>query len=168
MAVLMTSFFKSNKLEMEKWSVAVYQPKGYRYPKVDWADIRLDGKWIRPREFLGEPDPAAAYFKFMVEMYRSRIDEAAEWLQDYYVHDVAFCCWCPHDRAARAQLEEFGSFICHTGPLAAFLRDDCGVEVVLDKARELMYNGVRKVDSFVHSPSCGRRDPHGPEGCAVD
>jgi len=166
--ILMTSFFDSNKLDMEKWSVAVYQPSGYDYPKVDWADIRVQGQWIRPRLFLSDPDPAAAYWRFMTTMYESRIREAHEWLQDYYTHDLAMCCWCPHDRAARRQLEEFGSFICHTGPLAAFLRDKCGVEVALDKHRERMYNGVRKVDSFVHSPSCGRRDPHGPEGCAVD
>jgi len=32
------------------------------------------------------------------------------------------------------------------------------------------YRGLlfRPAEAFDHAPSCGRRDDHGPEGCAVD
>jgi len=166
--IFITSFFDSKEAPVDElWSAAVYQPKGYRFPKAAWADIRDDsGSWIRPRNFLSSSDPAAAYYERMVAHFGSRAAAIHEW---YEACDgvPGLCCWCPYDRAARRQLEEFGTFICHTGPIATVL-EDLGYEVVLDKARERMYNGVRKVDSFVHSPSCGRRDPHGPEGCAVD
>jgi len=137
--IFITSFFVSKEAEVDElWSAAVYQPKGYNFPKAAWADIRdSSGAWIRPRNFLDSSDPAAAYFERMYEHFMARSFDIAEW---YSACDgvPGLCCWCPYDKAARRQLAEFGSFICHTGPIAAVLTD-LGYEVVLDKARDNMY-----------------------------
>lgn len=121
----------------------MYQPRGYTYPKVAWTDIRQNGKWVRPRNFLDSPDPAKAYYEAMLEMYRSRMPEAKWWLSCISGRDIALCCWCPHDRAAKRQLEEFGTFICHTGPLGTFL-EELGVDVEYDHLRDRMYRLERE------------------------
>lgn len=142
--IYLTSFFKTKELPMdvEVWSAAVYQPKGYTFPKADWTDIRDQyGKWIRPREFLDEADPAAAYFAAMCDHYLARVDAAEEWLADLN-GDAALVCWCPYDRAAKRQLAEFGSFICHTSPLGTFLSETMGEDVVYDEDRQKMYGVV--------------------------
>lgn len=142
MAVYLTSFFKIKELPegVEPFSAAVYQPKGYNLEKPMWTDIRQDGKWTRPRNFLEEDDPAEAYFEAMLKMYRSREVDARWWLQFVMAdkRDVALCCWCPYDRAARRQLEEFGTFICHTGPLGTFI-EELGYDVLYDEDRLKMY-----------------------------
>jgi hypothetical protein len=139
--IYLTSFFKSGELPegVVPWSAAVYQPKGYKYPKADWTDIRDEtGKWTRPREFLAATNPAEAYFEAMLDHYKSRQSSAEEWLWQNSHVDCALCCWCPYDRAAQRQLKEFGSFICHTGPVGEFLYS-LGAEVVYDEDRERMY-----------------------------
>lgn len=137
--ILLTSFFDSKEAEVDElWSAAVYQPKGYTFPKAAWADIRDErGNWIRPRNFLVDPDPAEAYFERMYEHFMARSHDIAEWYAERE-GVPALCCWCPYDRAARRQLEEFGSFICHTGPIAAVLFD-LGYDVAVDAARDKMY-----------------------------
>jgi len=52
-------------------------------------------------------------------------------------NDVALCCWCPYDKAAKRQLADYGSFICHSWPVESFLKE-LGVEVVRDADREQM------------------------------
>ena len=137
--IVLTSFFDSKEAEVDElWSAAVYQPKGYKFPKAGWADIRdEDGNWIRPRNFLDADDPAAAYYERMCEHFMARASEIHGWYAECS-GVPGLCCWCPYDKAARRQLAEFGTFICHTGPIATVL-DDLGYEVVLDKARENMY-----------------------------
>lgn len=132
----MTSFFASKKLDqgITPLSCAVYQPKGFKYPKVMWTDIRDDeGNWIRPRLFVNEENPLNAYWEAMRKHYLHRQDEALAWL-DSFRGPVALCCWCPYDRAAQRQLKEFGTFICHTGPLGEFL-EDLGAVVWYDEDR---------------------------------
>lgn len=143
MNVYMTSFFKVNDdntpEEFVPHSVAVYQPKGYTLPKIAWTDIRKDGKWIRPREFMDDPSPAEAYWSAILDHYDTREDEAWEWYETAPEY-LAMCCWCPSDRAAQRQLKEFGSFICHTGPLGEWLESRLGVHVSYDEDRmENMY-----------------------------
>jgi hypothetical protein len=140
--IYLTSFFKSDELpeDVQRWSAAVYQPRGYKFPKADWTDIRDEtGKWIRPREFLAARNPAEAYFDAMLAHYVRRIDAARSWLGELGLADAALCCWCPYDRAAKRQIEEFGSFICHTGPVGFFLENSLGVAVRYDDDRERMY-----------------------------
>jgi hypothetical protein len=145
--ILITSFFKAKEAGADEcWSAAVYQPKGYTFPKAAWADIRDErGNWIRPRNFLDAADPAMAYYQCMCEHFMARSSDIERWVEERE-GVPALCCWCPFDRAAKRQLEEFGSFICHTGPIATVL-EELGYEVGLDKDRENMYTMGRKGDS---------------------
>jgi hypothetical protein len=119
--IYLTSFAKSKHLPdtIERWSAAVYQPKGFSYPKAEWADIRDEtGDWIRPRRFVDEPSPRLAYRQALLDHYEARRDEAMAWLADK--NDVALLCWCPYERAAVRQMKDWGSFICHTSVLGEF------------------------------------------------
>lgn len=121
--VYLTSFQKSHALPpgVAPCSVAVYQPNGYVYPKIEWADIRHDGKhWVRPRDFIDQPQPLVQYRAALMSVYLQRLDVALEWASRLE-HDVAMCCWCPYDKAAQRQLGMFGSFVCHTAVLGEFI-----------------------------------------------
>jgi hypothetical protein len=136
--IFITSFFEITNLPegVKPWSAAVYQPKGYELPKAEWTDIRdKSGRWIRPREFIGTDNPPAAYREALYELYNSRMIPALQWYNKVRGTDVALCCWCPHDKAAQRQLEEFGSFICHTAVLGEWLHSTTGVPVWYDSAR---------------------------------
>lgn len=142
--VFLTSFFLSRGLpeEVARYSCAVYQPQGFDYPKVDWTDIRDDqGNWIRPRNFLSEPNPPAAYRQALMNLYDRRLAQAKYWALDVAAEgrDVALCCWCPYDRAAKRQLEQFGSYICHTAVLSEFIFTRLGLPVWEDGDRRQMY-----------------------------
>jgi hypothetical protein len=140
MQVYLSSFFKAKELPVgvEAWSAAVYQPKGMTFPKAGWADIREDktGAWIRPRVFEGYSNPPKAYRDYLIEQYRGRIEEFNIWRYSQE-GDAALLCWCPYDKAAKRQLDEWGSFICHTGVIAEFLIEQ-GVPVWLDSDRSKM------------------------------
>lgn len=137
--VYLVSFFQSHALPpgVIPMSAAVYQPRGYAYEKVAWTDIRRDGQWIRPRDFISFPYPLQAYRDALYGLYLGRRDEAVRW-RDETPHDVALCCWCPHDKAAKRQLEQFGSFVCHTAVLSEFIYRELGVAVWEDGERRHM------------------------------
>lgn len=125
MDVHFTSFQRSHGLTTPVLSVAMYQPKGYDYPRLDWALIgNPDGSdWIRPRQFIHHDDPLTAYKEALWARYESRISEAREWFA-YMESTYSSCtmlCWCPHDRAAQRQIGEHGSFVCHTDVLGDWI-----------------------------------------------
>lgn len=136
--IYLTSFFRSDELpdSVEKWSAAVYQPKGYDFPKAGWADIREDktGEWIRPRMFEGHPNPRTAYRDWLYQEYMGRKEEAMIWLYGLE-GDAALMCWCPRDKAAQRQLKDWGSFICHTAVIGEFLHKEFDVPVWYDSDR---------------------------------
>jgi hypothetical protein len=137
--VCFTSFQRSHALACPLYSVAVQWPRGYEHiPRVEWALI-LDsnGKWIRPREFLDQVEPLAAYRAALMAQYESRIFQAKLWL-DAQPDSFAMLCWCPYDRAAQRQLEEHGTFVCHTGVLAEFMERRLDCQVWLDGDRRRM------------------------------
>lgn len=132
-----TSFGRSKKLEIPKYSCAVYQPKGYNYPKIEWTDIRREGHWTRPRDFLTAYKPLDAYREALWALYSSREEAIHKWL--YGIKgEVALCCWCPFDRAAQRQLVEHGSFVCHTAVLGLVLEKKFHQIVTYDADREKM------------------------------
>jgi hypothetical protein len=140
MRCLITSFQRSHGLEAV-FSAAVYQPKGYNYPKAEWADIRRDGVWTRPRDFIGEPDPLAAYRNALLHLYGERHRHIEDWLEGVKLgwgDQFVLCCWCPYDRAAQRQLGEHGSFVCHTAVIGEVLERDHDVQVFYDSDRRLM------------------------------
>jgi rhodanese-related sulfurtransferase len=88
------------------------------------------------------------YHDHLLSLYRRRWQQAQEGGQvGYEVAEllpllskdasVAFCCWCPYDRAAQRQLKDYGSFVCHSWVVESFL-GAMGVEVVRDLDREKM------------------------------
>ena len=97
-----------------------------------------------PRNFLDTADPAKAYWNAMLAHYDTRLDAASEWAADA-PDRVALHCWCPFDRAAKRQMEQFGSFICHTGPLGEWIVTRLGVAVGYDEARSAHMYGVKEV-----------------------
>lgn len=129
--IYLTSFkrFHEGKVDMPGYSIAVYQPRWYpELPEVDLFDIRDDAGWVRPRLFEGQSTPLLRYHDRLVFMYRQRFNHDCEiGLSLYRDHfdqheDVALCCWCPYDKAAQRQLEEYGTFVCHSWPVETFLK----------------------------------------------
>lgn len=142
MNALMTSFFRSHGLPpgFVPFSAAVYQPKGYSYVKAPWTDIRdANGNWIRPRNFLSAPDPLAAYHRALLDLYATRTGAIQTFLHSCEVERISpvFCCWCPKDRAAQRQLQEHGTFVCHTAVVGEVL-EQFGVGVWYDDDRRRM------------------------------
>jgi hypothetical protein len=136
--VVLTSFKHYHETlseAMEGRSVAVYQPKWYPpLPKLDVFDIRQDGKWTRPRDFINDNQPLAAYEAALYGMYVERLTP----LYDLELPDpVALCCWCPYDRAAKRQLKEHGSFVCHTEVVGTVLKE-LNFQVLKDEDRARM------------------------------
>ena len=134
--IILTSFQKAKQLPQgtKVWSVAVYQPKGLNYPKLDFFDIRKDGRWIRPRNFLAFKEPLKAYRSVLYDHFAKRSEEIQEWFANN-PGPHALCCWCPYEKAAQRQLKEFGSFVCHTGVIFQVLQD-LGLPVTLDQDRQ--------------------------------
>lgn len=134
----LTSFFRTRELpaDLEVYSAAVYQPDGYSFPKAEWADIRKDGRWIRPANFIKAPNPPMAYHDALMELYASRHDMIKDWCDAH--PKAVLCCWCPRDRAAQRQLREFGSFICHTSVMGEYLAEVLHLPVWYDADRRTM------------------------------
>ena len=136
--IYITSFFKSHLVPkgVEKYSAAVYAPKGYEWmPKAQWTDIRnANGDWTRPRNFEKEENPLAAYRDALLSLYSDRYLQANAWLT-MLPGDAALCCWCPSDKAAQRQLQEWGSFICHTSVLGEYISSTFNMPVWYDADR---------------------------------
>ena len=138
MSVVLTSFKKSLDLGFGKpYSAAVYQPKGFNYPKLDIWDIRDDKEhWTRPRDFVDYEEPLREYRGKLLDLYGERFQAIRNWV-DGLDHTAVLCCWCPYDRAAQRQLKVFGTFVCHTAVMYEVLRG-FGVDVMLDDDRKKM------------------------------
>lgn len=122
------------------WSSAVYQPHWLpQLPKAEWMDIRPDrsGQWIRPREFMEQENPLDGYFQALAELYQSRMGEVEDWIAGLTTRFNVICCWCPYDKAAKRQLQEWGTFVCHTAAVGQFL-EELGFDVGIDEDRYKM------------------------------
>lgn len=138
------------------YSIAVYQPEWYPEVEVAKCFNILDdrGRWIRPRNFIpdghdGRPDRDLMnrYFRALLLNYESRAEEIQRWVQDHrHSQSVYLLCWCPHDRAAKRQISQYGSFVCHSAAVGYYLRQQ-GCDVVYDNDRRKMIKvgkGIRK------------------------
>lgn len=123
--IYLTSFRKSQELPdgIDKWSAAVYQPKGFTYPKADCFDIRAkSGLWVRPRLFIDKEQPLISYREVLLKLYKGRANRIIKWLGDTG-QDIALCCWCPYEKAAQRQIKEWGSYVCHLSVVGEYLAD---------------------------------------------
>jgi hypothetical protein len=136
--------------KMPAFSIAVYQPKWYwNLEPLRLFDIRDRGRWIRPRDFITEEASTAPdhelllrYHLKLYSMYTERWDRQPEYEQKAFLRrvqsqDEAWCCWCPYDKAAKRQLDTYGSFVCHSWVVETFLKT-LGVDVQRDEDRERM------------------------------
>ena len=140
------------------YSIAVYQPDWFpQLPKLNLFDIRDENKqWVRPRNFMpafefasgdldtdvGNPNAPnqellKRYHDTLVGIYEERWHRGDNTDILLREQDTALCCWCPYDKAAQRQLEDYGSFVCHSWPVETFLKG-LGVEVVRDADRGRM------------------------------
>jgi hypothetical protein len=118
-----------------KFSVAVYQPVGFAYPKLEWADIRdSSGRWIMPRNFIGYKEPLEHYVRHLWRLYQTRAADIYAWSKVARTGDV-LCCWCPYEQAAQRQIREHGSFVCHTSVVGLYLNHVMRMNIVYDDDR---------------------------------
>lgn len=113
--IVLTSFFEGAKLPHEKWSGARFAPQQMKdWPVADWAQPFYPdtGRTIYVSDFKD----IEAYFSFMVDLYQARWDKIQEWL-DSLKGNVVLACWCPYTKAAKAEIEKHGTFMCHLLPI---------------------------------------------------
>lgn len=148
MTIVLLSSFKQHDATYLKqgtaYSIAVYQPKWLpQLPVTRVFDIRdANGSWIRPRDFMPEGhDPTLPsdellkrYRDALLGLYVSRRKAIGEFLHDHEGHRLTLCCWCPYDKAAQRQLHDYGSFVCHSAVVQAYL-EVAGVTVLRDLDR---------------------------------
>lgn len=128
------------------YSIAVYQPNWYRPLQVTSVfDIRNEaGEWTRPRDFIPEGhDPTQpsdellrSYRNALMGLYLDRRDAISRLLSSTS-DDLTLCCWCPYDKAAKRQLHDYGSFVCHSAVVELYL-ELSGITVHRDPDRERM------------------------------
>jgi hypothetical protein len=149
MTIFLTSFkrYFDSKCAVPGYSIAVYQPRWYpKLPKIDMFDIRDEnGQWTLPRNFVifdefgeqknSDMDVLRDYHDTLVAMYHTRFKILGSIPE--ITKDAALCCWCPYEKAAKRQLEHYGTFVCHSMAVETFLKE-IGIEVVRDKDREKM------------------------------
>jgi len=127
--IYLTSFKRSRELpsEVVRYSAAVYQPKGYKMWEASCFKITdSDRKWIRPREFIDKKNPLISYRRALVNLYDGRVrkNKIEKFLDDCHGSDIALCCWCPYEKAAVRQLDQFGSFVCHLSVVGYWLKEN--------------------------------------------
>lgn len=120
-----------------RYSVAVYQPKGFDLPELDIFKItRPNGKWIMPRDFLNTSNPLRNYREALYNHYLKRKRFISKFLRTSLYSNLVLCCWCPHEKAAQRQMNEFGSFVCHTSVIYYYLaKEHPEIYVALDNDR---------------------------------
>lgn len=141
--VLLTSFRRwHQKPTGTAYSIAVYQPRWLpQLPETRIFDIRTEaGRWTRPRDFVpaendhhADPELLGHYRDALLALYETRRADIEEFVASLGPR-IALCCWCPYDESARRQLDQFGSFVCHSAAVELFL-DQMGVTVIRDEDR---------------------------------
>ncbi len=153
MKVFLTSFKKYHENEVpdgwKGYSISVYQPHWFKaLPKIDGFDIRdSNGNWIRPRDFIPANHDASKPSKMILDSYRDALVSLYNQRRYQLMSDLSvlqfnckvavLCCWCPYDKAAKRQLKDYGSFICHSAAVEVWLKKN-GFDVLRDKDREKM------------------------------
>jgi len=99
------------------YSVARWQPKGYRYTELPFFFARdTDGNKLTMR---GSRNPIYDYSSALLKYYATVRDDINEWIDDLDPFDAdIICCWCPHATHSKNQMKIYNSFVCHTGLVA--------------------------------------------------
>jgi len=139
--IILTSFKEANwiaeKLNIGKeniYSVARWQPRGYSFKELSFLSATdKDGNKLLLRNF---ENPIQDYAEALKEGYRARWKEIKQWLDSLdNDKDIILVCWCPHSSQTKKQIEEYGTFCCHTGLIGKMINKHRPVTVVLDRER---------------------------------
>lgn len=142
--VVLTSFHNARHYHGTKYSISLYQPKGFNFPALDFfAPVSEDFNDIRTGRFLNPSDPHDYYVGLsdfetsLMEAFRSRGDEIRHFTATLDPQsDIVLCCWCPHSRSSREQVKKLGVFACHSGLVGKIILDyRPDIEVRLDNDR---------------------------------
>ncbi len=141
MIVVLTSFKQSTKLSGLKYSIARWQPKQYSYPELD-----IFTHPYMLRDFGGD---VQAFYGAVSSLFQTRLYEIEQWLeQSTDSYPSILCCWCPYSSVSRAQIKEFGTFVCHSEVLAPLL-GGYGIEVFRDPDRTRLC--VKAQEGLLHA-----------------
>lgn len=138
--VVFTSFRKSQNFNGEKFSIARFQPKGYRYKELRFlaAEDEKGGK-ILLRNF---ENPIEDYREVLRRSFKARGTAIRGWLESLSPDvDIVLCCWCPYSKSTQEQIKKRGSFVCHSGLIAQMIRKyrpDVPVELDDDRQKYLI------------------------------
>jgi hypothetical protein len=120
----------------EAYSVARWQPKGIR-PLPELRPLAAEDKHGERMLLRNYENPVTGYADALREAYAARWKPIKAWLDELDNRVIYLCCWCPHSKQTRLQIEKFGTFCCHNGLIGKMVekhRPD--IAVVMDKARE--------------------------------
>src|SRR5688572_31003068 len=141
MRVVLSSFrrWHSAGAVQEAWparSIAQYQP--HWLPQVPvlraLTPVREDGTRLRPRDHAGN---LVAYRDELLKLFHARFEEIREAIAG--VDQLALLCWCPYAKAAKRQLAEHGTFVCHGAVAGLYLSEVFRVTVQADRDRGQMW-----------------------------
>ena len=145
MSILLTSFKKSLKLKgksnIEFYSVSRWQPSNFFYPSLDFLGAYNKNK---QRLFLkGRNNPLQSYQHDLFEYYVSQWKKINSWLTSLNNNDklIVLCCWCPYSNSTKKQIQNFGSFACHTGLIGKIINKYCPEETLyldIDRHKQLV------------------------------
>lgn len=123
--------------DIEKYSIAAWQPKKFNFPTLEIFQPILDGKPIQhvpPRE----------YIFLYAQVLKKNYGDIAQWFF-HQKKDVALLCWCNKSRQ-----KKFPNVMCHT-ILAGWTLEDINHSLF----NEFIYRSGRNADWFgsVHRES---------------
>lgn len=146
--ILLTSFIESRRLlkrsafqreSVDCYSVSRFQPAGFDYPVLPFLGAK-DKHGVK-LSLRGEKYAVHKYKHKLYEAYSENWSEIDEWLQELDNDQTVFlCCWCPFAEHSRRQLDQFKSFVCHTGLIGRIInihRPDIDLYMDLDHHNSL-------------------------------
>ena len=138
--VILTSFQKSKGFGGDKFSVARFQPKGFKYP--DLLFLAAQDKRGQKMALDNYIEPVAGFAKALHEAYMSRWNDIEPWLNSLTENkDIVLCCWCPYSDSSKEEVKLFGTFACHSGLIGQLInkhRPDITVMLDADRQRRLI------------------------------
>lgn len=154
LSVIFTSFHRSNRYSGEKFAICERQPEEFNYPELSFFNpVGADGKPIRSADYFRRPRRGFNPHDFydLIAMYREAVlagycqhnlPEIKNWLMAITPKDdLVLCCWCPHSKAARSQINDLGVMACHSGIVAEVIdmcRPDLTIIMDVDRSNHMV------------------------------
>ena len=134
--IILTSFKKSKKFKGEKYSVARWQPKGFKYPVLEFLDATDENG--SALHFSMFDNPLRGYEKSWEKKIKKNWKVIKRWIDDIEEDEnIVLCCWCPFTASSQEQIKKFGSFACHTGLIGKLIKEERPeIRIILDNDRK--------------------------------